>query len=233
MPPRDVGVVRLLMGALCLHAVGPCRGAPLGARRWVVQTGLVNFLARAILEASQKIEKHLCGAATAGSATAGTTAPPAAAAGSGDGDACHDDDDGSSRYNLQTLFDLLGECCKYNPEGLFILTSALTPEEQLRLMRVACGRIVDSNVFLRSFMLTLALCTWPHGASAVTGFVPVPAHVREALTSSPVRARAVSRSRSPLACCTFSYLSKLSGVCVRRCRQPSSCTSTACRSCTA
>ena len=103
-------------------------------------------------------------------------------AGAGCGDAGHDhghgDADGdaaaegeTSRYSIQTCFDLLGELCKFNIEAVMLLehmpyfshdpaelaASAVPPSTNnviADLIRAACGRLIDSNVFFRSLFLT-------------------------------------------------------------------------------
>ena len=58
--------------------------------------------------------------------------------------------------SLQTSFDLLGELCKGNTESLEILVSYLENEDKFRkLMTVAASNLVDSNVFIRSVILSL------------------------------------------------------------------------------
>lgn len=58
--------------------------------------------------------------------------------------------------SLQTSFDLLGELCKGNTESLEILVSYLETEDKFRkLMIVAASNLVDSNVFIRSVILSL------------------------------------------------------------------------------
>ncbi|KAL3921010.1 MAG: hypothetical protein SGILL_002977 [Bacillariaceae sp.] len=57
--------------------------------------------------------------------------------------------------SLQTSFDLLGELCKGNTEVLRILVSMLDEEKFRRLMSVAAANLVDSNVFIRSLILSL------------------------------------------------------------------------------
>jgi len=58
--------------------------------------------------------------------------------------------------SLQTSFDLLGELCKGNIEVLSLLVSYLDNEDKFRkLMSVAASNLVDSNVFIRSLLLSL------------------------------------------------------------------------------
>jgi len=58
--------------------------------------------------------------------------------------------------SLQTSFDLLGELCKGNIEVLRLLVGYLDNEEKFRkLMSVAASNLVDSNVFIRSLLLSL------------------------------------------------------------------------------
>lgn len=57
--------------------------------------------------------------------------------------------------SLQTSFDLLGELCKGNPEVLQLLVGSLDEERFRKLMSVAAANLVDSNVFLRSIILSI------------------------------------------------------------------------------
>lgn len=57
--------------------------------------------------------------------------------------------------SLQTSFDLLGEMCKGNSEVLDILVSRLDEDNFRKLMSTAATNLVDSNVFLRSLLLTV------------------------------------------------------------------------------
>uniref|UniRef100_A0A7S4APD3 Uncharacterized protein n=1 Tax=Pseudo-nitzschia australis TaxID=44445 RepID=A0A7S4APD3_9STRA len=58
--------------------------------------------------------------------------------------------------SLQTSFDLLGELCKGNVEVLSFLVNHLDNEAKFRrLMNVAASNLVDSNVFIRSLILSL------------------------------------------------------------------------------
>ena len=57
--------------------------------------------------------------------------------------------------SLQTSFDLLGELCKGNSEALHILVSSLDEESFRKLMSAAAANLVDSNVFLRSLLLSV------------------------------------------------------------------------------
>lgn len=58
--------------------------------------------------------------------------------------------------SLQTSFDLLGELCKGNIDVLRLLVGYLDTEEKFRkLMSVASSNLVDSNVFIRSLLLSL------------------------------------------------------------------------------
>ncbi|VEU33346.1 unnamed protein product [Pseudo-nitzschia multistriata] len=58
--------------------------------------------------------------------------------------------------SLQTSFDLLGELCKGNLEVLGLLGTHVDTEEKFRrLMSVAASNLVDSNVFIRSLILSL------------------------------------------------------------------------------
>ena len=57
--------------------------------------------------------------------------------------------------SLQTSFDLLGELCKGNSEVLRLLVHDLDEESFRKLMSVAAANLVDSNVFIRSLLLSL------------------------------------------------------------------------------
>lgn len=57
--------------------------------------------------------------------------------------------------SLQTSFDLLGEICKGNSEVLYLLVSTLDEVNFRKLMSAAAANLVDSNVFLRSLLLTV------------------------------------------------------------------------------
>jgi hypothetical protein len=57
--------------------------------------------------------------------------------------------------SLQTSFDLLGELCKCNPEVLNLLVSSLDEDDFRKFMSAAASNLVDSNVFLRSLLLTV------------------------------------------------------------------------------
>ena len=57
--------------------------------------------------------------------------------------------------SLQTSFDLLGELCKGNAEVLRLLVASLDEESFRKLMSVAAANLVDSNVFIRSLLLSL------------------------------------------------------------------------------
>ena len=57
--------------------------------------------------------------------------------------------------SLQTSFDLLGELCKGNSESLHLLVSSLDEESFRKLMSAAAANLVDSNVFLRSLLLSV------------------------------------------------------------------------------
>ena len=57
--------------------------------------------------------------------------------------------------SLQTSFDLLGELCKGNAEVLRLLVKDLDEERFRKLMSVAAANLVDSNVFIRSLLLSL------------------------------------------------------------------------------
>ncbi|KAG7363961.1 DUF3689 domain containing protein [Nitzschia inconspicua] len=57
--------------------------------------------------------------------------------------------------SLQTSFDLLGELCKGNTEVVELLVSSFDEERFRKLMSVAAANLVDSNVFIRSILLSL------------------------------------------------------------------------------
>ena len=57
--------------------------------------------------------------------------------------------------SLQTSFDLLGELCKGNSEVLHLLVSTLDEEKFRKIMSAAAANLVDSNVFIRSLMLSV------------------------------------------------------------------------------
>ncbi|KAI2504529.1 hair follicle maturation [Fragilaria crotonensis] len=57
--------------------------------------------------------------------------------------------------SLQTSFDLLGEVCKGNSEVLYLLVSTLNEVNFRKLMSAAAANLVDSNVFLRTLLLTV------------------------------------------------------------------------------
>lgn len=57
--------------------------------------------------------------------------------------------------SLQTSFDIMGEIGKGSPAVMRELVGNLDEEKFCRLMRVATTNLVDSNVFIRSLLLTL------------------------------------------------------------------------------
>lgn len=57
--------------------------------------------------------------------------------------------------SLQTSFDLLGELCKGNADVLRLLVRNLDEVSFRKLMSVAAANLVDSNVFIRSVLLSL------------------------------------------------------------------------------
>lgn len=57
--------------------------------------------------------------------------------------------------SLQTSFDLLGELCKANVKMLRLVMSRLDNVSFHRLMEVAASNLVDSNVFIRSLVLSV------------------------------------------------------------------------------
>ncbi len=56
--------------------------------------------------------------------------------------------------NLQTSFDLLGEIIKYNKRTLLIFESAISDLECGLLCEKIVSHIVDSNVFIRSLIIS-------------------------------------------------------------------------------
>lgn len=68
--------------------------------------------------------------------------------------------------SLQTSFDLLGELGKGNAKVIGLLVNELDEESFRRLMSVAAANLVDSNVFIRSLLLSL------ERLSARNGFLP-------------------------------------------------------------
>ena len=69
--------------------------------------------------------------------------------------------------SLQTSFDLLGELGKGNAKVIGLLVNELDEESFRRLMSVAAANLVDSNVFIRSLLLSL------ERLSARNGFLPL------------------------------------------------------------
>lgn len=63
--------------------------------------------------------------------------------------------------SLQTSFDLLGEMCKGNLEVLRLLMSQLDESSFHKLMNVAASNLVDSNVFIRSLVLSVERIAMP------------------------------------------------------------------------
>lgn len=59
--------------------------------------------------------------------------------------------------SLQTSFDLLGELCKFNRDVFQLLEDELRDNDSLagRLLTVATNNLVDSNVFIRSVILSM------------------------------------------------------------------------------
>ncbi len=69
--------------------------------------------------------------------------------------------------SLQTSFDLLGELCKGNVEVLRLLVKRLDEVNFRKLMSIAAANLVDSNVFIRSLLLST------ERISAVNGMMPL------------------------------------------------------------
>eukprot|EP00903_Cladosiphon_okamuranus_P008770 g8401.t1 len=57
--------------------------------------------------------------------------------------------------SLQTAFDLLGELCKGNREVLEMLEASMTEKQLRRFLQVMVDNLVDSNVFMRSLVLSV------------------------------------------------------------------------------
>ena len=57
----------------------------------------------------------------------------------------------------QTSFDLLGELCKANVESLGMLLNELDEASFRRLLEVSVANLVDSNVFIRSLLITVGM----------------------------------------------------------------------------
>lgn len=69
--------------------------------------------------------------------------------------------------SLQTSFDLLGELGKGNADVVRLLVGGLDEDNFRKLMSVAAANLVDSNVFIRSLLLSL------ERLSAADGLVPL------------------------------------------------------------
>lgn len=171
------------------------RGSPVGARRWVANSGLIVYLVSCIVNAVRKLDLQSAASAalpslpgaspvgTGGSSRAGAGAGATAGAGAGAGAGASGGDsagegegeDGSesetSRYSIQTAFDLLGELCKFNVEAILMLdhlpffpagVNTPHPGAISDILRALCGRLVDSNVFLRSLLLSFDLHGTPN-----------------------------------------------------------------------
>lgn len=61
----------------------------------------------------------------------------------------HDD------QNLQTAFDIIGETIKFNKRTMLIFEAHIHPDRLEQFMQKCLTHLVDSNVFLRSILLTL------------------------------------------------------------------------------
>lgn len=57
--------------------------------------------------------------------------------------------------NLQTAFDLLGEILKFNKRTILIFESSLSSAELERICEKLTSNIIDSNVFIRSLLISL------------------------------------------------------------------------------
>ncbi|CAN0491003.1 unnamed protein product, partial [Ectocarpus sp. 8 AP-2014] len=57
--------------------------------------------------------------------------------------------------SLQTAFDLLGELCKGNRDILGMLEASMTEKQLRRFLGVMVDNLVDSNVFMRSLVLSV------------------------------------------------------------------------------
>mmetsp|Transcript_16058 Transcript_16058/g.27665 ORF Transcript_16058/g.27665 Transcript_16058/m.27665 type:complete len:1053 (-) Transcript_16058:281-3439(-) len=60
-----------------------------------------------------------------------------------------------SQGMLQTNFDLLGEIVKFNKSQFVILSQCLSGEKFTKFMRLAMTNLIDSNVFIRTVILSL------------------------------------------------------------------------------
>ena len=61
--------------------------------------------------------------------------------------------------NLQTAFDIIGETIKFNKRTILIFEASIR-KESLEIFKEKCiSHLIDSNVFLRSILLTLYECT--------------------------------------------------------------------------
>ena len=69
--------------------------------------------------------------------------------------------------SLQTSFDLLGELGKGNSEVVRLLVTDLNEESFRKLMSVAAANLVDSNVFIRSLLLSLERYSARDGATPI------------------------------------------------------------------
>lgn len=65
-------------------------------------------------------------------------------------------DDAGPAAAMLPVFDLLGELLKFNPAALAQLSQRLGPYQLDKLTALLASRLVDSNVFVRSIMLTTA-----------------------------------------------------------------------------
>lgn len=57
--------------------------------------------------------------------------------------------------NLQTAFDILGETIKFNKRTILIFESNIRPEDLEKIQKKCLSHLIDSNVFIRSILLTL------------------------------------------------------------------------------
>ena len=80
--------------------------------------------------------------------------------------------------SLQTSFDLLGELGKGNPDVIRLLVNDLDEESFRKLMSVAAANLVDSNVFIRSLLLSL------ERLAAQDRFIPLYAETNSAVHNS-------------------------------------------------
>jgi len=83
------------------------------------------------------------------------------------------DETSQSVHGLQSSFDLLGEMIKFNPALVLQLESSLGRDGITNLTRICSSHLVESNMFLRSLLLTLrcaqAAASAPNGHQKFSG----------------------------------------------------------------